>query len=57
MTGENGTSPQWVHLNELPALRMRPPLSGYLPSLARDTRRTATHLGNLWRPQESAQWE
>ena len=49
--GEPGAVPRWVPLAELPKLRMRPPLAGYLPALARGDRRTAAYLGNLWRAE------
>jgi 8-oxo-dGTP diphosphatase len=57
IAGEDGTTPQWTHLDQLPALRLRPPLAGYLPALVRGNRGTAAYLGNMWRPEESAQWD
>ena len=56
IAGEVGTTPQWVPLARLPELRMRPPLGGYLPALVRGDRGTAAYLGDMWRPEESAQW-
>jgi 8-oxo-dGTP diphosphatase len=54
ISGDEGTEPQWVPLERLPELRLRPPIAGYLPALARGDRRTAAYLGNMWRPEESA---
>lgn len=45
------TAPRaWVSLGELPRIRLRPPIAGYLPALLRGRRGTAAYLGNLWRP-------
>ncbi len=55
-TGEPGTVPQWVALERLPKLKLRPPIAGYLPAIARGNRGTAPYLGNLWRPDDSGQW-
>jgi 8-oxo-dGTP diphosphatase len=52
--GEPGTRPEWVHLDRLPALHLRPPIAGFLPALARGARATAPYLGNLWRPGRRA---
>jgi 8-oxo-dGTP pyrophosphatase MutT (NUDIX family) len=56
LVGEAGTEPQWVPVDRLSRLRLRPPLAGYLPALARSGAVTAPYLGNMWRPEESAQW-
>lgn len=52
IVGEPGTRPAWVNLAELPGLRLRPPIGGYLPALIRGTAGTAPYLGNLWRPAD-----
>lgn len=42
---------QWVPLDELGGLRMRPPLAGHLRGAARHAHPVgAAYLGNLWRP-------
>lgn len=48
--GEPGLIPHWIPMERLAQLRLRPPIAGYLPRLARGDRRTAAYLGNLWRP-------
>lgn len=48
--GEPGTTPTWVHADELRGLDLRPPIAGYLPALLHGRRGTAPYLGNLWRP-------
>ena len=53
--GEPGTVPQWVALELLPQIKLRPPIAGYLPALARGNRGTAPYLGNVWRPHSSAE--
>jgi 8-oxo-dGTP pyrophosphatase MutT (NUDIX family) len=53
LTGEPGAEPAWVHMDRLPELRLRPPIAGFLPALARDARGTAPYLGNLWRADTS----
>jgi len=50
LVGEPGTVPEWVALADLPSLRLRPPIGGYLPALQRAPQHSAAYLGNLWRP-------
>ena len=54
--GEPGSVPEWVALERLPQLKLRPPIAGYLPAIVRGNRGTAPYLGNLWRPDEETQW-
>ena len=50
---EPGLEPVFVPLDELPGLRMRPPLAGHLRGLhGRADLPSAPFLGNLWRPDE-----
>jgi 8-oxo-dGTP diphosphatase len=50
---ESGLNPQFVLLDRLSGLRMRPPLGGHLRSLhAQRRRQTAPYLGNMWRAAE-----
>lgn len=52
---EEGLRPAFVALDDVAGLHMRPPLAGYLRSLADPRRRqTAAYLGNLWRPAPGA---
>jgi 8-oxo-dGTP pyrophosphatase MutT (NUDIX family) len=57
LVGEADCHPEWVAFERLSRLRLHPPLAGYLPGLARSGAATAPYLGNMWRPEESAQWE
>lgn len=51
---EPGLEPVFVPLDELPGLRMRPPLAGHLRGLhGRADLPSAPFLGNLWRPEEA----
>lgn len=53
---ETDLEARFVPLTLLPELRMLPPLAGYLRALnAGGPRRTAAYLGNLWRPEPSAE--
>jgi 8-oxo-dGTP diphosphatase len=54
LTGEAGTTPTWVTLEQLRSLHVRPPIGGFLPALGRDPRSTAPYLGNLWRPERAS---
>lgn len=48
---EAGLRPRYVPVVELPRLRLRPPIGGYLRSLhALPELRVGVYLGNLWRP-------
>jgi ADP-ribose pyrophosphatase YjhB (NUDIX family) len=52
---EPGLEPRFVTLDELPGLRLRPPLAGHLRGLhGRADLPSAPFLGNLWRPEDSA---
>lgn len=53
LVGEADTVPEWVALADLPSLRLRPPIGGYLPALQRAPQQSAAYLGNLWRPTTS----
>ncbi|MGC4112721.1 MAG: hypothetical protein QM747_20335 [Nocardioides sp.] len=35
---------------EVRHLRLRPPVAGFLPAVAKGWAQTAPYLGNLWRP-------
>lgn len=48
--GEPGRVPTWMPLSEVASLSLRPPISGHLRSLLKDSRATAAYLGNVWRP-------
>lgn len=50
LVGEPGATPQWVPMNRLPDINLRPPIAGFLPALASGSRGTAPYLGNVWRP-------
>jgi 8-oxo-dGTP diphosphatase len=54
VVGEPGAEPQWVPMDRLPHINLRPPIAGFLPALARGNRGTAPYLGNVWRPTASA---
>lgn len=54
--GEPGATPQWVPMVQLPQLRMRPPIAGYLPAIARNDQHSVPYLDNLWRPDETGSW-
>jgi len=48
---EEGFAPEFVAVDDLPRLPLRPPIAGHLRALhARGSTRTAAYLGNLWRP-------
>lgn len=47
-------APAYVALDELPRLRLRPPLAGHLRGLNPARDRGAAYLGNLWRPEEGS---
>jgi 8-oxo-dGTP diphosphatase len=48
---EEGLDPEFVPVDELPRLPLRPPIAGHLRALhSRGSARTAAYLGNLWRP-------
>lgn len=49
VTGEPGTEPVWVSLNDVRSLRLHPPIAGFLPSVLHRNAHTAPFLGNLWR--------
>jgi 8-oxo-dGTP diphosphatase len=50
---EEGLEAVFVPLSALPGLRLRPPIAGHLRGLhARGPARTASYLGNLWRPDD-----
>ena len=52
-TAEEGLDAQFVPLNALPRLALRPPIAGHLRALhTRGQARTAAYLGNLWRPED-----
>ena len=49
---EEGLEAVFVPLSSLPGLTLRPPIGGHLRALhARGPVRTASYLGNLWRPE------
>lgn len=53
-TAEEGLDAQFVPLNALPQLTLRPPIAGHLRALhTRGPARTAAYLGNLWRPEDT----
>lgn len=53
-TAEEGLDAQFVPLNALPRLALRPPIAGHLRALhTRGPARTAAYLGNLWRPEDT----
>jgi 8-oxo-dGTP pyrophosphatase MutT (NUDIX family) len=56
LAGEPGGRPRWVPAAELAQVPLRPPIAGYLPSLAGRGKETARYLGNLWRPSDAAFW-
>jgi 8-oxo-dGTP diphosphatase len=47
LCGEEGRRPQWVEMDAVPRLNMRPPLAGYLRRATSD--RGPAYLGNQWR--------
>jgi 8-oxo-dGTP diphosphatase len=51
---EPGRKAVWVSLTEVKDVKLRPPIGGYLPDLARRPDGYARYLGNMWRPQSSA---
>jgi ADP-ribose pyrophosphatase YjhB (NUDIX family) len=50
IAGEPGATPEWVPMEQLRMINLRPPIAGFLPALARGARGTAPYLGNVWRP-------
>lgn len=58
LVAERPTSvPVWVPIDDLPGIKLRPPINGYLPALAAGNRDTAPYLGNLWRPDQLGDWD
>jgi ADP-ribose pyrophosphatase YjhB (NUDIX family) len=55
LSSEPGLEPQFVALDALSALDLRPPLAGHLRGLAGRRFPVASYLGNLWRPQAGSQ--
>jgi len=51
---EPGREAVWVGLTELRDVKLRPPIGGYLPDLARRSDSYARYLGNMWRPESGA---
>lgn len=54
LVGEPGTSPQWIPVNDLRNLNLRPPIAGFIANIAPTSRAGASYLGNLWRPDRGA---
>ena len=53
-SAEEGLDAQFVPLNALPGLALRPPIAGHVRALrTRGPARTAAYLGNLWRPEDA----
>lgn len=46
--------PEFVRLEDLTALNLRPPLAGFLRGLSRPQPIGAAYLGNLWRPHRTS---
>ncbi|MCB0910179.1 MAG: NUDIX hydrolase [Propionibacteriaceae bacterium] len=51
---ESDRHPELVHLDDLTALDLRPPLAGHLRGLRFPQPTGAAYLGNLWRPRRDA---
>lgn len=51
---EKHRRPEFVALNHIQHLPLKPPVAGYLRSLSPDRQSGAAYLGNLWRPQDPA---
>jgi 8-oxo-dGTP diphosphatase len=52
LAGEPGRRAVWVGWDELRRIKLRPPIAGFLPDLARRRGENARYLGNMWRPAE-----
>jgi 8-oxo-dGTP diphosphatase len=50
ISGEAGREPVWVGWDELKGVKLRPPIAGFPPDLARRRGEYARYLGNMWRP-------
>jgi 8-oxo-dGTP diphosphatase len=51
---EDGLVPEFVPLERLAALTLRPPIGGHIRALHRGDDRVAEYLGNVWRPPVTA---
>lgn len=51
---EPGLAPEFVQVDTLSALNLRPPIAGHLRSAAAGIHRSAPYLGNMWRPPGAA---
>lgn len=56
VSGEPGTTPEWVSGDRLRTIKLRPPIAGHLPNLSVREARGASYLGNMWRPDEARSW-
>jgi 8-oxo-dGTP diphosphatase len=53
VAGDPGRRAAWVGWDELRRLKLRPPIAGFLPDLARRRGEHARYLGKMWRPAEA----
>jgi 8-oxo-dGTP diphosphatase len=47
---EDHLKPQFVSLDDLDKVGLRPPIGGYIRGFSRSRQATAAYLGNVWRP-------
>jgi len=47
---EDNLEPQFVKLDDLDKVALRPPIAGYIRGFGRGGEASAAYLGNLWRP-------
>ena len=53
LVGEPDAAPEWVGLDALGRIDLRPPIAGFLPAVITGLAPTIPYLGNLWRDRQA----